>query len=85
MQQFQPSPRLQAMLYLAEDLIQHKQYYSNDDKIAIKHILNKYCSILELASIENKYNSKSNDEQFRAIPAFTTIYRLAKQYHPKKI
>ncbi len=85
MKESRPNPRLQAMLYLAEDLIQHKQYYSNEDRIAIKHVLNKYCSMLELASIENKYNSKSNDEQFQKIPAFTTIYRLAKQYHPKKI
>ena len=82
----QPSERLSAVKFVAEDLIKHKQYYSNDDKIAIKHILNKYCSMLELSAIENKYNETyPQQEKLRDIPAFTTIYRLAKQYHPKKI
>lgn len=78
MQQSQPSPRLQAMLYLAEDLIQHKQYYSIEDKIAIKHILTKYLSAEEMQILFNEYDKAAPTmNKMKNVDSLSKIYRIA--------
>lgn len=66
------SERTQAMLYLAQDLIEHKQYHSTREKIAIKCVLEKYLSAGELEAIAKRYdNAPSRQRKWQDIPEIT--------------
>lgn len=71
-----PSDRTQAMLYLANDLVQHKQYYGSRTKAAIKHVLNEFLSASEIEAVAARYNATSSSaEQFENIPSIGTLNR----------
>ena len=74
----QPSNRLQAMMYLADELINSKKYLSIEDKIAIKHLLKKYTSVQEMQIIQQHYNkAEPIKNTIENVDDLTKVYRIA--------